>query len=120
MPVKYEMHVDKTTGFRSLVAFDDIRQGETILELPKMAQSNPDIYSIEIAPGVHLDCSEHYIGATNHSCDPNAAIRGNRLVAWSCIAAGDEICIDYKRTESKLAAPFDCKCGSKKCRGRIE
>lgn len=120
MSIKYEMHQDRKTGFRSLHAFEDIRQGETILELPKMVQSNPDIYSIEIAPGVHIDCSESYIGATNHSCEPNAAIRKGRLVAWSCIVSGDEITIDYKRTETKLAAPFDCKCGNKNCLGRIE
>jgi len=112
-----QVRVDE--GFRSLYAARDFRQGETIIGLPTITQPEPDMYSIEAWPGIHIDCSRSDAGATNHSCEPNAAVRGGALVAWSCIKAGEEITIDYKRTESKLAAPFDCNCGSKNCRGRI-
>ena len=105
---------------KMLKATRKIRQGEVIATLPQRTRFTADKYSIEIAEGVHLDCEYHFVGATNHSCDPNAAIRNMNLVAWKCIAAGEEITIDYKRTETKLAAPFDCECGAKNCRGRIE
>lgn len=105
---------------RDLVATDDFRQGEVILALPSESQPLPDKYSIEIAPGIHADCSQSLAGAINHSCDPNAVVRNGRIVAWACIKAGDSITIDYKRTESKLAEPFDCDCRSKYCSGRIE
>lgn len=105
---------------RDLVATDDFRQGELVIALPSASQPLPDKYSIEIAPGVHIDCSNSLVGAVNHSCNPNAAVRNGKIVAWACIKAGDSITIDYKRTETKLAEPFDCNCGSKNCLGGVE
>lgn len=116
---KVEVRFSETEG-RALYATGDFRQGETILNLPTDTMAGPDMFSIEVLPGIHLDCTRHPIGATNHSCNPNAAIRGMNLIAWNCIKAGEQITIDYKRTEQKLAAPFDCFCGTKFCKGRIE
>lgn len=107
-------------GFRSLQATEKIRMGEVIVELPKISQPEADMYSIEIIPGVHVNCSKSLVGAINHGCDPNAAVRRGSIVAWRCIEPGENITIDYKKTEQKLAEPFDCLCGSKFCRGRIE
>lgn len=117
MPVKYEI-----TGefFRSLTATEKIRMGETIVDLPSVCQPNPDKYSIEIIEGVHVNCTDHPVGAINHSCDPNAAVRRGSIVAWRCIEPGESITIDYKKTERNLAEPFHCICLSKHCRGRIE
>src|ERR1700746_3765694 len=106
--------------YRSLKATRRIRQGETIVNLPQNSMSEADQYSLEIYPGIHVDCSQSMAGATNHSCDPNAFVKENRIVAWKCIMPGDEITIDYKATEQKLAVPFECNCGSNSCRGRIE
>jgi hypothetical protein len=105
---------------RSLRSTRRIRQGETILHLPKQIRMMPDKYSLEVTPGVHLDCEYHSVGAINHSCDPSAFVKDTRIVAWTCIDVGTPITIDYKKTEQKLANPFDCTCGSKNCRGRIE
>lgn len=105
---------------KTLKATRRIRQGETITDLPTKIRPNPDKYSIEVHPGVHLDCEFTMVGAINHSCAPNAAVKDTRIIAWACINPGEEIKIDYKRTEQKLAVPFDCLCGSKNCKGRIE
>lgn len=113
-----EIRVEGDT--RSLYALKDFRQGQKILDLPSSTQQHPDMYSIEAWPGVHIDCGFSLAGAINHSCSPNAAVRNMSIVAWECIKAGDQITIDYKRTENKLASPFDCNCKSKNCRGRIE
>lgn len=107
-------------GFRTLRATEKIRMGETIVELPQVSQPNPDKFSIELAPGIHVDCSKSIVGAINHGCEPSAAIRRGNVIAWKCIEPGEDITIDYKKTEQKLAEPFDCQCGSKFCRGRIE
>jgi hypothetical protein len=108
-------------GFqRSLKASRRIRQGETIVVLPQSSIPGPDQYSLEIYPGIHVDCSDSKAGAINHSCDPNAFVKENRVVAWKCILPGDEITLDYKATEQNLAVPFECACGYKGCRGRIE
>ncbi len=120
IPMYERVMVHVENGSRSLKALKRFRQGEYILDLPQTTVLNPDRYSLEISPGLHIDCSTSVVGATNHSCEPNAAVRKGSLVAWSCISEGDEITIDYKRTESKLAVPFECNCGSKNCRGRIE
>lgn len=106
--------------YLDLVATDDFYQGETILILPTVTQPNPDKYSLEVSPGVHIDCSNDVSRAINHSCSPNAAVRNGRIIAWSCISMDDSITIDYNRTETKLFNPFDCGCGNRNCRGRIE
>jgi len=56
----------------------------------------------------------------NHSCDPNAGVKGQVvLVARKNIKAGEEICFDYETTDT-IELKFDCKCGSKNCRGKID
>lgn len=104
--------VKETEYGQGLFALEHIYQGETIIELPMGDYLfEPDQYSIQIAPDLHISCKNYPVGSTNHSCNPNAAVRGARVVAWSCIETGDEITIDYLKTESKLAAPFICECG---------
>lgn len=107
-------------GYRTLLASQRIRMGENIVDLPQVSQPNPDKFSIELVPGIHVDCSKSVVGAINHGCEPTAAVRRGSIIAWRCIEAGEAITIDYKKTEQKLAEPFDCQCGSKFCRGRIE
>ena len=110
---KWELKVSWFAGnlFRSLFATEKIRQGETILTLPQATVQYPDMYSLEISPGIHVDCASSPAGAINHSCKPTAAVKDNRIVAWRCIEPGEEITLDYKKTEHKLAAPFRCNCG---------
>lgn len=101
------------TGERSLIATDKIRQGETIFNLPEKGQYERDMYSIEITPWMHFDCSDSPAGAINHSCNPNAVVKDTRILAWSCIELGDEITIDYRKTETSLSNPFECYCCGK-------
>lgn len=58
----------------------------------------------------------------NHSCNPNAGIKGKRLVyALRNIKKGEEICFDYSTTEvePRWVAPWTCHCGQKQCRKQI-
>ena len=56
----------------------------------------------------------------NHSCNPNAGIRGQvSLVAMRPIAAGDEITFDYAMADSTSYDEFPCACGAPTCRGRV-
>lgn len=120
LKTRYEIQFKNTPFQQCLVATDSFHQGETILILPTMTQSDPDKFSIEISPGLHINCSNDHSKAINHSCSPNAAVRNGKIVAWTCISKGDPITIDYNRTETRLAEPFNCFCGRKNCRGRIE
>jgi uncharacterized protein len=56
----------------------------------------------------------------NHSCDPNAGVKGQIVVvARRDIHNGEEICFDYDTTETS-AVPFVCRCRSLWCRGMID
>ena len=57
----------------------------------------------------------------NHSCDPNAGMKGQlALVARRAIAAGEEVTFDYDTTESSPTGGFACTCGSPHCRRVID
>jgi SET domain-containing protein len=56
----------------------------------------------------------------NHSCDPNAGIRGQVvLVALRAIAPGEEVCFDYAMADGSPFDEFECGCETAKCRGRV-
>ncbi len=81
-------------------------------------------YPVQIYDGFYLgpksmedlDGSEMF----NHSCSPNAGVRGqNVLVARRHILFGEEICFDYETTDTEDMY-FECKCKSSNCRGMID
>lgn len=56
----------------------------------------------------------------NHSCDPNAGIKGKvTVVAIKNIKKGAEITIDYSTTEIDHLWFMPCDCGAKNCRKTI-
>ncbi|NPV77960.1 MAG: SET domain-containing protein-lysine N-methyltransferase [Anaerolineae bacterium] len=56
----------------------------------------------------------------NHSCNPNAGMRGQiSLVAMTDIHPDEEICFDYAMTDSSDYDEFECHCGAPNCRKRI-
>lgn len=60
--------------------------------------------------------------AANHSCNPNAGIRGtDQLVALRAVRPGDEITYDYATTVGDTASyetpwTMRCRCGANRCR----
>ncbi|MEG6508828.1 SET domain-containing protein [Methyloligella sp. 2.7D] len=56
----------------------------------------------------------------NHSCAPNAGIRGQiGIVAMRDIAPGEEVTFDYAMCDSAPYDEFDCGCGAPECRGKV-
>jgi D-alanine-D-alanine ligase-like ATP-grasp enzyme len=55
----------------------------------------------------------------NHSCEPNAWIRGLDVIARSDIRPGDEITLDYATFYNEVMPSFQCACGASTCRGTI-
>ncbi|HSS18456.1 MAG TPA: SET domain-containing protein-lysine N-methyltransferase [Pyrinomonadaceae bacterium] len=55
----------------------------------------------------------------NHSCDPNAWLKGLDLVARRKIKAGEEITIDYCTFYNERMDDFVCHCGTRQCRGIV-
>ncbi|HVO42866.1 MAG TPA: SET domain-containing protein-lysine N-methyltransferase [Aggregatilineales bacterium] len=76
-------------------------------------------YTIQIDTHFHLTSSQWDNDADyfNHSCDPNAGLRGQiGLVAMRDIAAGEEVCFDYAMSESDPDYKLECICGLPRCR----
>ena len=77
---------------------------------------------LELGPDRYVELELPYL-AFNHSCDPNAALVGERdLVAMRDIAAGEEISYDYSLNiglDNPYVMKFECVCGAPRCRKRI-
>jgi SET domain-containing protein len=61
----------------------------------------------------------NYLEFTNHSCEPNMAIKGKvTFIALRNIKKDEELTFDYSTTEEDMLwrSPFRCACGSKHCR----
>jgi hypothetical protein len=114
----------------ALFATRDFARGERILRIEGRTQQHPTRYSIQIDHGLHIEADgdlreadmrvRHPWRFLNHSCDPVARIEGDALYARSALRAGEEITFDYTTTEADMAEPFDCRCGSSRCIGRVQ
>ncbi|PWH12421.1 MAG: SET domain-containing protein-lysine N-methyltransferase [Anaerolineae bacterium] len=94
----------------------------TFAELQQLSDSEKS-HTIQIEDEIYLaplGLEEEPADFINHSCDPNAGIRGQvSLVAMRPIAAGEEITFDYAMADSTPYDEFTCACGSPRCRGRV-
>jgi len=82
-------------------AFHSTRDGGNLLQIGRMKYILPE------PPGLFV----------NHSCDPNAGIRGPRtLVAIRPIRAGEEIRFDYSTTMDENLWTMQCFCRTSNCR----
>lgn len=105
----------------------DIRKDEIIVEF-----TGPEV-DIESLDGIPREVQDHlfniglhrYIIArepevrTNHSCEPNAGIRGTAsLVAMRDISRDEEVTFDYSTITSD-GWKMECLCGTPSCRGII-
>ena len=56
----------------------------------------------------------------NHSCDANCEYQGLNVVTNRSIKKGEELTLDYAQFLDHTMEPFECQCGSSKCRGLIQ
>lgn len=76
---------------------------------------NPIIDPLQIGINSYINMIKPYV-LINHSCQPNAGLKDNVLFAIKSIKKNEEIIYDYSTTWFE---GFECKCGSKNCRGYI-
>lgn len=114
---------------RTLLANKDIKKGKIVLPLrfdstKKCLEASDE--SVQIDDDKFIDSTYYYTSDyVNHSCNPNTKIDFENLnfVALKNIKKGEEITYNYLATEYDMVRDnldFDCKCGSKKCFGRIK
>ncbi|MGH7498575.1 MAG: SET domain-containing protein [Gemmatimonadales bacterium] len=102
-------------------------QGERILEFDGPLLTHAEVldlgesqaYTIQMGPDEYIDTRPPG-RFTNHSCEPNAGIAGDRvLVALRDIEAGEEVQFDYSTTMSENHWTMICRCGRSRCRRLI-
>lgn len=133
---KLELKASKVGG-KGTFATKNIKKGDLLLVLSgyvmKLSEEEklPGSLSdngIQVTENLSLCVSKKGelggINFFNHSCDPNAGIKGQIfLVAMRDIRKGEEVVFDYAMTlcRSKNAKPYNlkCLCGKENCRGII-
>jgi uncharacterized protein len=92
---------------------------EQMMALPAAEKS----HTIQVDEGLYLtplSLDEEPADFVNHSCSPNAGLRGQiSLVTMRAIAPGEEITFDYAMADSTPYDEFPCACGASNCRGRV-
>ena len=81
-----------------------------------------DRYAYPVSDEVYLiwDRDPGEWAPQNHSCEPNTRFEGLDVVTVRKITAGEELTLDYAEFLDASSEPFDCRCGTPSCRGRIE
>lgn len=76
-------------------------------------------HCLDVGPGLQLyvDPPARFL---NHSCGPNAGLRGAAaLAAIRPIVAGEEIVFDYSTCVPDPSWTLECRCGAPACRGLV-
>ncbi|MBU1124765.1 MAG: SET domain-containing protein-lysine N-methyltransferase [Candidatus Omnitrophica bacterium] len=94
---------------------------EKFKQLLRTRFKNIDEYATKIADGFYLvSCTKGGLEDDdffNHSCNPNAGIKGQiMMVAMRDIASGEEITYDYCMTDADFNYSFQCVCSARNCR----
>lgn len=110
---------------KSIFAKKDFKKGEVVFVIGGPIVRKPSIYTIPIDYDVFIDPLHMAGKELCHSCEPNCGIKNKvKVVAMKSIKKDEEITIDYamivynygrEMTQENRA----CKCGSKKCRGKL-
>jgi hypothetical protein len=118
-------------GGRGVFACAPIRAGEIVAvwggdvvtgeELARLPQNRLTSLAVQVDENLYLVTTKEGPGDwINHSCNPNAGLRGQiTLVAMRDITPGEEVCIDYAMTDGSPYDEFECACGAPDCRGRV-
>ena len=134
---KYTMKGNSIAGF-GIYANTDIQPNELIFRGEERAQriatesyirknwtvkelENFKKYAYPVSNEVFLLWDENPAGwaPQNHSCEPNTAYRGLDVIALRPIRKGEELTLDYADFLDEHMEPFQCTCGSNRCRKYI-
>lgn len=119
---------DSTIEGKGIIAAENIKKGEVIqyikgkervLQIKSKADSLSYPNWIGVGKNRWIEV-EYPIQYLNHSCKPNAGIKGRvTIVALKNIRKDEEITIDYSTTECDVLWEMACACGAGGCRRTI-
>ncbi|MGE5106527.1 MAG: SET domain-containing protein-lysine N-methyltransferase [Sphingobacteriales bacterium] len=134
---KYHIKGNAIAGF-GIYANRDIRNNELIFKGEEVAQRittrrhveqnwSPEEkeifrhYAYPLSKEVFLLWDENPAewAPQNHSCDPNTAYDGLNVIALRNIKKGEELTLDYTSFLDEHMEPFECRCGTPKCKGIV-
>ena len=97
-------------GSKALVVAVDFGPNQVVRALQGKILARPTRTSICIGQDKHVE--DRFGSVVNHSCVPSARMVAESVVTNRTLFPGDEVTIDYRRTEREMAAPFECQtCG---------
>ena len=125
------IEVRENARFKGVYAKQAIKQDSVIFNLRGTISTRPSKYTIQLSSNQHLnfpairrpnDDLDYCWQYLNHCCEPNGYMNTTERTfrALRDIAPGEEITFNYLTTESQMAVPFDCICGSANCFGFIQ
>lgn len=128
---KPAIEVRDKAGFKGVYAKQAIERDSVILHLRGTISARPSKYTIQLSSNQHLnlpaikrpkDHVDYCWQYLNHCCEPNGYMKTAERTcrALRDIAPGEEINFNYLTTESEMAEPFNCHCGSAHCFGFIQ
>ena len=88
----------------------------------KREQLNFRSYAYPISKDTYIlwDLQPEEWSPQNHSCEANCAYQGLNVITNRAIQKGEELTLDYAEFLDHTMEPFECQCGSSKCRGLIK
>ena len=120
------IEVRDNNGFKGVFAKEAIPENSVVFYLNGAISTTPTKYTIQLGHRRHLtfptirktdDEPDYCWQYLNHSCEPNGYMDTveRTFRALRDIASGEEITFNYLTTESEMAEPFNCRCGSASC-----
>jgi hypothetical protein len=131
VPEEITVELRDKDGYKSVFAKKRILRDAVVFYLKGTVLTSPTRYTIQIGIDRHLTCPvlgkanddlDYCWQYLNHSCEPNGYLNPVDVSfrALRDIEPGEEINFNYLTTESEMALPFTCHCGSPKCFGLIK
>lgn len=115
-----ELALGAREGGVAVFACRPYRAGDVVFRFEDAERrAQRDAQTVEAADGGHL--YHPVLAMTAHGCEPNCRIDllSRVMRAVRPIEPGEAITYDYETTERWFSHPFWCRCGARRCRGRI-
>ena len=106
---------------QGVICAEPIAAGTKVFDVEGTELRAATMYSIQIAPDLHLDPHDAIWRFVNHHCAPNlrVVLRDRAMIALGDINVGEELFFNYLSTEWDMHAPFACSCNAAHCPGTI-